>query len=180
MSVTLFNTLTRTKETISGSPVKIYSCGPTVYNYAHIGNFRAFLLADCRFFLADARDRERALKRGGGLTFRSLDPSAAESRYRLEPAHLETPERLYERAWAMALVEATMADGSPVIARLAACVKAGAAGASAVTGSAFLTSGNAASSAAPAAAERRPRGVAVSLVAAAGAGLAADPPRAPV
>ncbi len=74
------------------------------------GRFRAFLLADCRFFLADARDRERALKRGGGLTFRSLDPSAAESRYRLEPAHLETPERLYERAWAMALVEATMAE----------------------------------------------------------------------
>ena len=46
MSVTLFNTLTRTKETISGSPVKIYSCGPTVYNYAHIGNFRSYIFAD--------------------------------------------------------------------------------------------------------------------------------------
>ncbi len=36
---------------IAGSTVQIYSCGPTVYDYAHIGNFRAFIFADvlCRF-----------------------------------------------------------------------------------------------------------------------------------
>ncbi|MFO1470927.1 MAG: cysteine--tRNA ligase [Turneriella sp.] len=44
--VKLQNTLTRTKEPVEGSPVRIYSCGPTVYNYAHIGNFRSYLFAD--------------------------------------------------------------------------------------------------------------------------------------
>ena len=43
------------------------------------GRFRAFLLADCRFFLADARDRENALKRGGGAMTFSLDARDAET-----------------------------------------------------------------------------------------------------
>ena len=45
----LFNTLSRQKEefkTIEPGKVHLYSCGPTVYDYAHIGNFRAFMLAD--------------------------------------------------------------------------------------------------------------------------------------
>ena len=46
MTVKLQNTLTRTKEPVEGSVVRIYSCGPTVYNYAHIGNFRSYLFAD--------------------------------------------------------------------------------------------------------------------------------------
>jgi cysteinyl-tRNA synthetase len=44
-----FNTLTRTAEPLPvpvGQPVKIYTCGPTVYNYAHIGNFRAYVFED--------------------------------------------------------------------------------------------------------------------------------------
>lgn len=49
MSLKLYNTLTRTKESfkplVVGS-VKMYNCGPTVYNYAHIGNFRAFICSD--------------------------------------------------------------------------------------------------------------------------------------
>ena len=48
-SICLFNTLTRKKETfIPQTPgkVKLYTCGPTVYDYAHIGNFRAFLFED--------------------------------------------------------------------------------------------------------------------------------------
>jgi RNA polymerase sigma-70 factor (ECF subfamily) len=69
------------------------------------GRFRAFLLADCRFFLADARDRAGARKRGGGARTFSLDASDAEARYRLEPSHAETPERLFDRAWAMALLD---------------------------------------------------------------------------
>lgn len=44
--VKLFNTLTRSKEPVEGSSLRIYSCGPTVYNYAHIGNFRSYLFAD--------------------------------------------------------------------------------------------------------------------------------------
>ncbi len=49
MPITLFNTLSRQKEIfnpIETNQVKIYSCGPTVYNYAHVGNWRAFLFAD--------------------------------------------------------------------------------------------------------------------------------------
>jgi cysteinyl-tRNA synthetase len=48
-SICLFNTLTRKKEIlkpIEQGKVKMYTCGPTVYDYAHIGNFRAFLFED--------------------------------------------------------------------------------------------------------------------------------------
>jgi cysteinyl-tRNA synthetase len=48
-SICLFNTLTRKKETfipMVPGKAKIYTCGPTVYDYAHIGNFRAFLFED--------------------------------------------------------------------------------------------------------------------------------------
>lgn len=44
-----FNTLTRKKEAfkpLSGKQVKIYTCGPTVYNFAHIGNFRTYVFED--------------------------------------------------------------------------------------------------------------------------------------
>lgn len=44
----LHNSLTKKKESFSplGKTVKVYSCGPTVYDYAHIGNFRSFLMSD--------------------------------------------------------------------------------------------------------------------------------------
>ena len=47
--IRVFNTLTRQKEqftTIDDGKVRMYTCGPTVYDYAHIGNFRAFLFED--------------------------------------------------------------------------------------------------------------------------------------
>lgn len=47
--ITLYNTLTRTKETlepIAPPTVAMYSCGPTVYNYAHIGNLRTYVFMD--------------------------------------------------------------------------------------------------------------------------------------
>ncbi len=49
MDLVFYNTLTRQKEnfkSIDEGKVKMYSCGPTVYNYAHIGNFRAYILMD--------------------------------------------------------------------------------------------------------------------------------------
>ena len=49
MQIKLYNTLTRTKEKfnpINDKEVRIYSCGPTVYSYAHIGNFRAYVFMD--------------------------------------------------------------------------------------------------------------------------------------
>lgn len=45
----LYNTLTKKVEELevrAGEPVRMYTCGPTVYNYAHIGNFRSYLFAD--------------------------------------------------------------------------------------------------------------------------------------
>lgn len=49
MPLKLYNTLTRKKEIfkpIKGKEVKIYSCGPTIWDYAHIGNFRAYICSD--------------------------------------------------------------------------------------------------------------------------------------
>ena len=49
MSLKLYNTLTRKKEDfkpLSGNEVRVYSCGPTVYSFAHIGNFRAYIFMD--------------------------------------------------------------------------------------------------------------------------------------
>jgi len=69
------------------------------------GRFRSFLLAALKHFLANERKRGRAQKRGGGRAAISLDFPAAENRYRLEPADELTPERLYEKRWALALLD---------------------------------------------------------------------------
>ncbi len=68
------------------------------------GRFRSFLLADCSFFLADRRDHDRALKRGGGRPVLSIDACDAEGRFLREPSHDTTPERMFERDWALALI----------------------------------------------------------------------------
>jgi RNA polymerase sigma factor (sigma-70 family) len=73
------------------------------------GRFRAFLLTVLKRFLGHERDRARAQKRGGGRRVVSLDISAAEGRYQLEPAHDATPDRLFERRWALTLLEQVLA-----------------------------------------------------------------------
>jgi RNA polymerase sigma-70 factor (ECF subfamily) len=69
------------------------------------GRFRSFLLAACKNFLANEHDRVSTQKRGGGRTFVSIDFGDAESQYGLEPAHNLTPETLFERRWALALLQ---------------------------------------------------------------------------
>jgi RNA polymerase sigma-70 factor (ECF subfamily) len=69
------------------------------------GRFRAFLLTAFRHFIANERDRERTLKRGGGQPPISLDMQEAERRYLLNAGHDLTPEKLYERRWALALLD---------------------------------------------------------------------------
>jgi DNA-directed RNA polymerase specialized sigma24 family protein len=69
------------------------------------GRFRSFLLAACKHFLSNERDRERALKRGGGRPPVSIDVAVAEGCYGREPSHTETPERLFQRRWALSLLE---------------------------------------------------------------------------
>jgi RNA polymerase sigma-70 factor (ECF subfamily) len=68
------------------------------------GRFRSFILTSLKFFIADEGDRERAQKRGGG-TVESFEFTSGEERYRREPAHDETPERIFERRWALAMLD---------------------------------------------------------------------------
>jgi RNA polymerase sigma-70 factor (ECF subfamily) len=68
------------------------------------GRFRTFLLHACEYFLAkEWRDASR-LKRGGGREILSLDAGEAETWFQNEPSDQMTPERLYERRWALALL----------------------------------------------------------------------------
>ena len=69
------------------------------------GKFRSFLLAALKHFLADERDKARAQKRGGGQSLVSLDDSTGEERYRLEPVETMDAEKLFERRWALTLLE---------------------------------------------------------------------------
>lgn len=68
------------------------------------GRFRAFLLSSLKFFVADEGDRNRALKRGGGAVL-PLEFSSGEERYQHEPVHNETPERIFERRWALSVLD---------------------------------------------------------------------------
>jgi RNA polymerase sigma-70 factor (ECF subfamily) len=70
------------------------------------GRFRSFLLTGMKNFLANEWDRAKAQKRGGGRL--ALDLHTGESRLCLEPAHDLTPERAYERQWALTLLEVVM------------------------------------------------------------------------
>jgi DNA-directed RNA polymerase specialized sigma24 family protein len=69
------------------------------------GRFRAFLRTVCARHLAGDRDRENAAKRGGGRLQLAIDPLDAERRYALEPAHEMTAERIFDRTWALTLLD---------------------------------------------------------------------------
>lgn len=69
------------------------------------GRFRAFLLAALKHFLANDRDWAQALKRGGGATTFQVDWQDADARYRIEPVDNLSPDRLFDRAWAVTLLE---------------------------------------------------------------------------
>jgi len=73
------------------------------------GRFRAFLCASIRHFLSNERDRARTLKRGGTQPPISLDVETAEGTYRLEPRDDLTPEKLFDRRWALILLERVLA-----------------------------------------------------------------------
>jgi RNA polymerase sigma factor (sigma-70 family) len=73
------------------------------------GRFRSFLLSSLNHFLADERDRAGAQKRGGGRPIVSLDVGDAETRYQIEPAHDLTPEKLFEKSWALTVLGNAMA-----------------------------------------------------------------------
>lgn len=68
------------------------------------GKFRAFLLACLKHYLANEWDKATRQKRGGGAQHLSLDWRSAEERYQLEPPDNASPDRLYDREWAQALL----------------------------------------------------------------------------
>ena len=76
----------------------------------HRGKFRSYLLGTLKHYLSHEWARARAQKRGGGRRFVPLDPREAEARYSLEPAHDLTAERLFDRQWALRVLELAMEE----------------------------------------------------------------------
>jgi RNA polymerase sigma-70 factor (ECF subfamily) len=74
------------------------------------GQFRSFLLACCKHFLANECDKARAQKRGGGRRLFSFDADTAELRYTAEPSHNLTAEKLFERRWTLVLLQNVLAQ----------------------------------------------------------------------
>ncbi len=68
------------------------------------GRFRSFLLSSLKHFVADAQDRARAQKRGGNKHIFSMDFADGERRYCQEPTHDVSPEKLFERWWALSVL----------------------------------------------------------------------------
>ncbi len=69
------------------------------------GKFRSFLLASIKNYMLNEIDRENAIKRGGGVTIVSIDARLADSRYSNDPVFSQTPERVFDRQWALALLD---------------------------------------------------------------------------
>jgi RNA polymerase sigma-70 factor (ECF subfamily) len=72
------------------------------------GRFRSFLLAVLKHFLANEWHRAQCQKRGGGQVTFSLDAEPAEARYQMDLADTATPESVFERHWAFAVLDQTM------------------------------------------------------------------------
>ena len=71
------------------------------------GRFRWFLLCAVKRFLLNEQERDSAGKRGGTSRHVPFDGEKAEQRYRLDAADLNSPDRLFDRAWAANLIETT-------------------------------------------------------------------------
>ena len=74
----------------------------------HKGRFRSYLLVSLNHYVADTADEESRLKRGAGSPLLSLDALSAERRYALEPPDPSNPEQLFERRWALTLLDTVM------------------------------------------------------------------------
>jgi RNA polymerase sigma-70 factor (ECF subfamily) len=73
------------------------------------GRFRSFLLTCFNHFLCDQQDLSRRMKRGGNREIVSLDAEAAEGRYTREPADLVDPAKIFERRWALTVLDTVLA-----------------------------------------------------------------------
>jgi RNA polymerase sigma factor (sigma-70 family) len=73
------------------------------------GKFRAFLLKSLKHFLVNEWEKARTQKRGAGQCAIPLDADIAESRYAAEPVQALTLDQVYEKRWAVTLIEAVLA-----------------------------------------------------------------------
>jgi RNA polymerase sigma-70 factor (ECF subfamily) len=69
------------------------------------GRFRSFLLTAFKHFLTKEQERANAQKRGGGRKLLPLDFQSGECRFQREPSHQATAEALYERGWALTILQ---------------------------------------------------------------------------
>lgn len=95
------------------------------------GKFRTFLLVSLKHFLINEWKRAGRLRRGGGVSFLSLDGLEAEARYADEPLAESSPSQAYEREWAVTLIEQVFAllraeyaaaGKAPLFAALKVCI----------------------------------------------------------
>ena len=74
------------------------------------GRFRWFLMSAIGRYVANEHKKQAAIKRGGGQKLISLDVDDAEQRYQLEPSEGWTAEKLYDRRWALSLLQQALAE----------------------------------------------------------------------
>jgi RNA polymerase sigma factor (sigma-70 family) len=84
---------------------KNYLMGITVEG----GKFRSYMLTVLKHFLTNEWERAQTQKRGGGKNAFSMDDETAEERYKFEPVDHMTPENIFERRWALTLLDQVMA-----------------------------------------------------------------------
>lgn len=73
------------------------------------GRFRTFLMVALKRYMANEYHRGRAAKRGGGLSFVPLDTSLSERLYVKSGEHSLSPEELFDKRWALTLIETSLA-----------------------------------------------------------------------
>ena len=74
----------------------------------HKGRFRSFLLMAMKRFLAKEWDKVKTLKRGGQVRLVPFQLDTAETRYTREPTDTCTPEQVFEKQWALAMLESVL------------------------------------------------------------------------
>jgi RNA polymerase sigma-70 factor (ECF subfamily) len=82
------------------------TCSPASWSRSRGPN--SYLLGALKHFLVDAHDHARAKKRGGDREILSLDALVAEETYGWEPTDEWTPDRLFERRWALTLISSAL------------------------------------------------------------------------
>lgn len=72
------------------------------------GRCRSFLLASFKHYFLNEKARANAVRRGGRVAFIPLDQSTAETQLRIEPVDNDSPDKAFERQWALALLDEVM------------------------------------------------------------------------